>query len=106
MAVIERDIEALVRHLRRPAEHRKRIRSSNLLERSFVEVRPRTKVIGRFPGENLGAVARLGGTRALKPRLARRRHDTEIVAEIERLRRQQVGVRGDEAPDGKEVAAA
>jgi transposase-like protein len=32
-------------------EHRKRIRRTNLLERSFVEVRRRTKVVGRFPGE-------------------------------------------------------
>ena len=51
MAVIERDLDALVCHLRFPSEHRKRIRSTNLLERTFVEVRPRTKVIGRFPGE-------------------------------------------------------
>ena len=51
MAVIERDLDALVCHLRFPAEHRKRIRSTNLLERTFVEVRRRTKVIGRFPGE-------------------------------------------------------
>ncbi len=29
----------------------KRFRSSNLLERSLEEVRRRTKVIGRFPGE-------------------------------------------------------
>jgi transposase-like protein len=49
--VIERDLDALVCHLRFPAAHRKRIRSTNLLERTFVEVRRRTKVIGRFPGE-------------------------------------------------------
>src|SRR5207244_13228627 len=49
--VIERDLDALVCHLRFPSEHRKRIRSTNLLERTFVEVRRRTKVIGRFPGE-------------------------------------------------------
>jgi putative transposase len=30
---------------------RKRFRSSNLLERSLEQVRRRTKVIGRFPGE-------------------------------------------------------
>src|SRR5215218_3146584 len=50
-AVVERDLDALVCHLRFPADHRKRIRSTNLLERTFVEVRRRTKVIGRFPGE-------------------------------------------------------
>jgi len=50
-AVIERDLDALVCHLRFPSEHRKRIRSTTLLERTCVEVRRRTKVIGRFPGE-------------------------------------------------------
>jgi transposase-like protein len=51
MAVIERDLDALAAHLRWPSEHRKRIRTTNLLERTFVEVRRRTKVMGRFPGE-------------------------------------------------------
>ena len=77
MAVIERDLDALVAHLRWPSEHRKRIRTTNLLERTFVEVRRRTKVIGRFPGETSRAVADLGRARALKPRLARRHHDPE-----------------------------
>src|SRR2546423_15447221 len=34
-----------------PLRHRKRWRSTNLLERSLGEVKRRTKVIGRFPGE-------------------------------------------------------
>ena len=51
MAVIETDLPALVTHLQFPSGHRKRIRTTNLLERTFVEVRRRTKVIGRFPGE-------------------------------------------------------
>ena len=51
MAVIETDLPALVTHLQFPSSHRKRIRTTNLLERTFVEVRRRTKVIGRFPGE-------------------------------------------------------
>jgi len=51
MAVIERDFDSLFAHLRFPSEHRKRIRTTNLLERTFVEVRRRIKVIGRFPGE-------------------------------------------------------
>jgi hypothetical protein len=45
------DLDALVVHLRYPLRHRKRWRSTNLLERSLGEVRRRTKVIGRFPGE-------------------------------------------------------
>ncbi len=39
MAVIEADLPALIAHLRFPSEHRKRIRTTNLLERTFVEVR-------------------------------------------------------------------
>ena len=38
-------------HLRYPLRHRRRWRSTNLLERSLAEVKRRTKVIGRFPGE-------------------------------------------------------
>jgi putative transposase len=38
-------------HLRNPTPHRRRWRSTNLLERSLGEVKRRTKVIGRFPGE-------------------------------------------------------
>jgi putative transposase len=45
------DLEALVVHLRYPTRHRRRWRSTNLLERSLGEVKRRTKVIGRFPGE-------------------------------------------------------
>ncbi len=48
-AALAEDLDALVVHLRFPSEHRKRIRSTNLLERTFVEVRRRTKVIGRSP---------------------------------------------------------
>jgi putative transposase len=45
------DLNALVVHLRYPTRHRRRWRSTNLLERSLGEVKRRTKVIGRFPGE-------------------------------------------------------
>ena len=45
------DLDALVVHLRYPTRDRRRWRSTNLLERSLGEVKRRTKVIGRFPGE-------------------------------------------------------
>jgi transposase-like protein len=45
------DLDALVAHLRYPLRHRKRWRSTNLLGRTLGEVKRRTKVIGRFPGE-------------------------------------------------------
>jgi len=43
--------EGVVVHLRFPKEHHKRIRHSNLIERTFGETRRRVKVIGRLPGE-------------------------------------------------------
>jgi len=46
------DLDALVVHLRYPSRHRRRWRSTNLLERSLGEVKRRTKVMGRFPGED------------------------------------------------------
>ena len=46
------DLDALLVHLRYPLRHRRKWRSINLLERSLGEVRRRTKVIGRFPGEH------------------------------------------------------
>jgi len=51
-ACLADDLPALCVHLRYPLHLRKRLRSSNLLERSLEEVRRRTKVIGRFPGES------------------------------------------------------
>jgi transposase-like protein len=87
MAVIERDLDALVCHLRFPCEHRKRIRSTNLLERTFVEVRRRTKVIGRFPGEP-SALCLIWAVLELASRGWRGVVMTpKAVAEIERLRR-------------------
>ena len=87
MAVIERDLDALVCHLRFPTAHRKRIRSTNLLERTFVEVRRRTKVIGRFPGET-SALSLVWAVLELTSRGWRGITMTpRAVAEIERLRR-------------------
>ena len=45
------DREGLTAYLRFPAEHHPRVRHSNFIERTFGEIRRRTKVIGRLPGE-------------------------------------------------------
>ena len=45
------DRQALTAYLRFPAEHHRRIRHTNLIERTFGETRRRVKVIGRLPGE-------------------------------------------------------
>lgn len=50
-ACLAEDLPALCVHLRYPLHLRKRLRSTNLLERSLGEVQRRVRVIGRFPGE-------------------------------------------------------
>ena len=45
------DRRALTAYLRFPVEHWRRIRHTNLIERTFGETRRRVKVIGRLPGE-------------------------------------------------------
>ena len=45
------DLEASLNHLRVPVRHRIHVRTTNLLERSFVEERRRTKVIPRLLDE-------------------------------------------------------
>ena len=50
-ACLAEDLPAVCIHLKYFPRLRKRFRSSNLLERSLEEVKRRTKVIGRFPGE-------------------------------------------------------
>ena len=50
-ACLAEDLPALCAHLEYPLRLRKRLRSTNLLERSLEDVKRRTKVHGRFPGE-------------------------------------------------------
>lgn len=51
MKSFQDDWEACIAYLRCPRVHHKRIRTTNLLERSFLEQRRRTKVIPRFFNE-------------------------------------------------------
>ena len=52
IAAPDADLASLTVHLRFPAEHWRRIRHSNFIERTFGETRRRVKVIGRLPGES------------------------------------------------------
>ncbi len=52
VACVTDDLTSLTVHLRFPAEHWRRIRHSNFIERTFGETRRRVKVIGRLPGES------------------------------------------------------
>jgi transposase-like protein len=89
-------------HLRYPLRHRRRWRSTNLLERSLGEVKRRTKVIGRFPGETscltlVWAVLDLYIT-----------HATNGInfTQLERQRFKQIRYEGDEQTTPEEVSAA
>ena len=96
------DLDALVVHLRYPPRHRRRWRSTNLLERSLGEVKRRTKVIGRFPGETscltlVWAVLDLYIT-----------HATNGIrfTQLERQRLKRLRYEGDEPATAEEVNAA
>lgn len=89
MKTIDDHVDQLVAHLRFPTAHRKRTRSTNLLERTFVEVRRRTKIIGRFPGET-SALSLIWAVLELSSRGWRGVTMTpKAVAQIERIRRGQ-----------------
>jgi putative transposase len=92
----------LVVHLRYPTRHRRRWRSTNLLERSLGEVKRRTKVMGRFPGQDscltlVWAVLDLLIT-----------HETNGIRfnELERQRLKRIRYEGHEQPSPEEVTAA
>jgi transposase-like protein len=51
MACFMDDLEACLTHLKYPLGHRKYVRTTNLLERSFEEQKRRTNAIPTFPGE-------------------------------------------------------
>ncbi len=96
------DLDALAVHLRYPTRHRRRWRSTNLLERSLAEVKRRTKVIGRFPGETscltlVWAVLDLYITHA---------KNGVRFSELERQRLRQIRHAGSEPTIDKEASAA
>ena len=96
------DLDALVVHLRYPTRHRRRWRSTNLLERSLGEVKRRTKVIGRFPGETscltlVWAVLDLYITHA---------KNGVRFSQLERQRLKRIRYQGSEHTTPEEVSAA
>jgi len=48
---LAKDLQDCLTFYRFPQQHWKRLRTSNVIERAFREVRRRTDVVGRFPGE-------------------------------------------------------
>ena len=51
MRSLQDDLAASLTHLKLPPVHRKNVRTTNLIERSFEEERRRAKVVPRFRGE-------------------------------------------------------
>jgi putative transposase len=51
ISVFEAGIEHALTYLRYPGSHHAKIRTTNVLERLFKEVKRRTRVVGAFPNE-------------------------------------------------------
>lgn len=95
------DLDALVVHLRYPVRHRRRWRSTNLLERSLGEVKRRTRVMGRFPGET-SCLSLVWAVDLLIT------HETNGIRfnQLDRQRLKRMRYEGDEQPIPEEVTAA
>lgn len=96
------DLEASLAHLKVPVRHRINVRTTNLLERSFVEERRRSKVIPRFTDEK--SAMKLVFATLIR---ASERWSRVSISELERkqlgLLRQELGI--DPPPgSGKEVS--
>jgi putative transposase len=96
------DLDALVVHLRYPPRHRRRWRSTNLLERSLGEVKRRTKVMGRFPGEE----SCLTLVRAVLDLLITHQTNGIHFNQLDRQRLKRMSYEGAEATIPEEVTAA
>ena len=81
------DREQLTSYLRFPAEHHKRIRHSNFIERTVGETRRRVKVIGRLPGE-ASCLNLVWAVLERASRLARHDHGPAATRLLADLRRQ------------------
>ena len=91
------DLEACLRHLQCPAAHRKRIRTTNLLERAFLEVRRRTRATPRFFDER-GCMKLIFATLIeVSGRWQRIRISDRDRAQLDHLRRQ-LGIEDAPAP--------
>ena len=84
---LEDDFEHLVTYLRFPAEHWKRIRHSNFIERTFGETRRRVKVIGRLPGEQ-SCLSLVWAVLDRTSRMARSGDDTGRLRRLQNLPRE------------------
>jgi putative transposase len=89
-------------HPRYPPRHRRRWRSTNLLERSLGEVKRRTKVMGRCPGEQSCPSLVLAVLDLLIT------HETNGIRlnQLDRQRLKRISHEGSEQPIPEELTAA
>jgi transposase-like protein len=88
MKSFEDDLEASLAHLKLPADHRVNCRTTNLVERGFLEERRRTKTIPRFFDEK-SCLKLAFGTLLRAARRWRRITFTDLqAAQLQRLRRE------------------
>jgi len=88
MKAFSEDLEASLVHLRCPVVHRKAIRTTNLLERTFEEEKRRTKVIPRFFDEKSCLKLVFATLIRVSQRWQRIRMSAFELAQIDRLRRE------------------
>ena len=96
------DLEASLSHLKVPVRHRINVRTTNLLERGFLEERRRTKVIPRLLDEKSAMKLVFATLIRVSERWSR-----VSVSELElrqlRLLRRQLGIDPPPTDEGKEV---
>jgi transposase-like protein len=104
------DFEACIAHLQFPVTHRRAIRTTNLLERLFVEERRRLKIIPNAFGERavlklmFGALIRAAERwRAVKVTEFERRQITAVRKELDREYEATVGLNPKPSKDEAQV---
>jgi transposase-like protein len=87
MKAFSEDLEASLNHLKCPVKHRKAIRTTNLLERTFEEEKRRTKIIPRFFDEKSCLKLVFATLIRVSQRWQRIRMTSFELAQIDKLRR-------------------
>jgi transposase-like protein len=100
------DLEACLTHLRCPEVHRRAIRTTNLIERAFEELRRRTKVIPKFFDEK--SCLKLAYAELVRAgQRSRRVRMSEIeLCQLQLLRRELIDERGTAAPSRRQAKIA
>jgi putative transposase len=83
--VLTSHLEECLTFYRFPERHWRHIRTSNVLERAFKEVRRRTKVVGRFPNETSALIVVFGTLEEERLRWQKVRMKAEDIAWIEEV---------------------